>query len=221
MKISRSNDFTNIKENYYRNILIPTVKALQKRDFTASYYSNAEIANRSFLKKIPKSASIGIGGSVTIRELGIMEKFQKRGNKVFHHWKKGLTESSDQEIRKKEGQADYYLTSANAITMDGDIINIDGIGNRVSDMVYGPKHVLIIAGYNKIVSSIDEGMRRAKEIAAVMNAKRVNAQTPCATTGKCVDCTARGRICRVVSIIMYRPWQTDIHVMLVNQPLGF
>jgi len=197
------------------------VKALQKRGFSATYFANIDSLKRALLKKIPRSASIGIGGSVTIRELGIIEKFEKRGNKVIHHWKKGLTEETDREVRLQEARADYYLTSANAITLSGDIINIDGVGNRVAATIYGPKSVIIVAGFNKIVSSIDEGMKRSKHIAGVMNAKRVGAKTPCAQTGICVDCNAQQRICRVTTILQYRPWQTDITVLLVNKELGF
>jgi hypothetical protein len=220
MKTSQS-QFSTIKDWHHKKLLSHVVKSLKKRNFEASYFSSINLLNRNLLKKIPKSASIGIGGSVTIRELGIIEKLEMRGNRVIHHWKKGLTEKLDREIRIQEGHATYYLTSANAITMDGDIINIDGIGNRVAAMIYGPPNVIIIAGRNKIAPSIDDGIKRSKEIAAVMNAKRVGAKTPCATTGICVDCHAQRRICRVISIIQYRPWQTNISVMLVDGELGF
>jgi hypothetical protein len=220
MKTSRAK-FDNLKEWCYKNTLLRVVDNLKKRNFSASYFPNINFLNKAILKKIPRDATIGIGGSVTIRELGIIEKLEKRGNKVIHHWKKGLSKKANRETRIKEGTSDYYLTSANAITIDGDIINIDGIGNRVAAMIYGPKNVIIVAGYNKIVHSIDEGIRRSKEVAAVMNAKRVGANTPCAKTGICVDCNAKQRICRVTSIIQYRPWQTNISVWLVNQQLGF
>jgi len=221
MKISRAKGFDTIRDWCNKSMLLHVVKSLQKRDFDASYFPNISTVNRNLLKKIPESATIGIGGSVTIRELGIITELEKRGNKVFHHWKKGLTEKTDRETRKQENLADYYLTSANAITRDGDIINIDGIGNRVAAMIYGPKNVIIIAGCNKIVHTIEEGIRRSKDIAAVMNAKRVGAKTPCVSTGICVDCNAPHRICRVTSIIQYWPLQTNISVMLVNQQLGF
>jgi hypothetical protein len=200
-------------------MLVEVVKNLKERGFQAASFTSIASVHDELLRMIPERASVGIGGSVTIRELGIIEELQRRGNTVTHHW--GKSEVSDRETRKKEGLADYYLTSANAITMDGDIINIDGIGNRVAHMIYGPENVMIIAGYNKLVSNIDEGIRRSREIAAVINAKRVGAKTPCATTGTCVDCNAPGRICRVITIIQYRPWQTNISVLLVNKDLGF
>ncbi|KPK64309.1 hypothetical protein AMJ83_03435 [candidate division WOR_3 bacterium SM23_42] len=197
------------------------VKALKNRDFAASFFTTTDEAKKALLEMIPANTAVGVGGSVTIRELGLIQKLEKKGNTVIHHWKEGLAKQKNRETRKEEGIAEYYLTSANAITKDGDIINIDGIGNRVSHMIYGPNNVIIIAGYNKIVTDIDEGILRTKEIAAVMNAKRVGAKTPCATTGKCIDCDAPGRICRVTTIIQYRPWQTNITVLLVNEILGF
>lgn len=220
MKTSRSR-YSTLKDWYHKKVLLHVVENLRKRDFTALYLSTIDAVNRNLLKIIPKSASVGVPGSVTIRELGIIRKLKERGNRVIEHWKRGLTEKTDRAVRHKEACADYYLTSANAVTIEGDIINIDGVGNRVAAMIYGPQNVFVIVGYNKIVSSVDAGIRRSKEIAGVMNAKRVYAKTPCAATGICVDCNAKQRICRVTSIIHYRPWQTNIQVFLVNQHLGF
>lgn len=214
-------DYDDCKKWYRENLLSDVVKALRNRGFGAAFFATIDDAKKSLLEKIPSDATVGIGGSVTVRELGLIQELEKRGNTVVHHWKQGLAKEKNREIRQKEGLADFYLTSANAITKDGDIINIDGIGNRVAHMIYGPNNVMIIAGYNKIVTDIDEGILRSKEIAAVMNAKRVGAKTPCATTGKCIDCDASARICRVTTIIQYRPLQTNIDVLLVDESLGF
>jgi hypothetical protein len=214
-------EFMESRVWYNEKMLQDVVKALDGRDFDAAYFADAEQANTELLTVIPAGASVGIGGSVTIRELGIIDKLAKRGNEVIHHWKKDIPKEKNREVRQAEGAADYYLTSANAITKDGDIINIDGIGNRVAHMIYGPDNVIIIAGYNKIVTDIDEGILRTKEVAAVMNAHRLGLKTPCAPTGKCVDCNAPTRICRVTTIIQYCPWQTNIRVMLINENLGF
>ncbi len=220
MKTSRSH-YNAIKTSYNKNILLQVRNALEKREFVVSYCPSTIALSRILLRKIPKSAVVGVPGSVTIREIGIIKKLKERGNQVVQHWKRRLTEETDRDVRQAEARADYYLTSANAITLDGDIINIDGVGNRVAAMIYGPKNVFIIAGYNKIVRSIDEGIKRSKDIAGVMNARRVDAKTPCVKTGVCTDCSAKRRICRVISIIQYRPWQTNIEVFLVNQHLGF
>jgi len=214
-------EYNEARAWHREKILLDVVKALQGRDFDAGYFSTVEQTKEALAKMIPSDAMIGIGGSVTVRELGIIGILEQRGNEVVHHWKPEATKETNRQIRKKEGLADYYLTSANAITKDGDIINIDGIGNRVAHMIYGPENVIIVAGYNKVVTGIDEGIRRSKDIAAVTNAERIGAKTPCATTGKCIDCDAPGRICRVITIMQYRPWQTKIRVMLVNEELGF
>ena len=163
-------EYNGHKDWYRENMLLDVVNALKNRDFVASFFATADETKKALLEMIPADVTIGIGGSVTIRELAIIPELEKKSNTIVHHWKEGLAKERDRETRQKEGAAEYYLTSANAITKDGDIINIDGIGNRVSHMIYGPNNVIIIAGYNKIVTDIDEGIIRSKEIAAVMNA---------------------------------------------------
>ncbi len=216
-----TSEFNDFRIWHSENRLMRVVEALKNRDFDAEYFPDLAGASEALLNMIPEKATVGIGGSVTVRELGIIGQLEKRGNEVTHHWKPEVTKETNREIRKKEGTADFYLTSANAITEQGDIINIDGIGNRVAHMIYGPDNVIIIAGYNKIVPDIDSGVKRSREIAGVINAKRVGAKTPCAETGRCVNCNAPGRICRVTTIMQYRPWQTDIKLMLVNEILGY
>ena len=216
-----TSEFNDFRIWHHEKALKNVIQALHKRDFDAEYFSDIAGVRRALLETIPEKATVGIGGSVTIREIGIIGELEKRGNEVTHHWKPEATKETNREIRKKEGTAVFYLTSANAITERGDIINIDGIGNRVAHMIYGPENVIIVAGHNKIVTDIDAGIRRSKEIAGVINARRVGAKTPCAETGKCVDCKAPGRICRVTTIMQYRPWQTSVKVMLVNEALGY
>jgi hypothetical protein len=202
-------------------LLQRTVEGLKKRGFNASYYPDRSTLVEDLFRIIPDNAKVGIGGSITIRELGLIEELEKHGNKVIQHWQKDLPPKGDEAIRRKAMEAAFYLTSANAITTSGDIINIDGIGNRVAAMIYGPKNVVIIAGHNKIVATVDEGIRRSREVAGVLNAKRVSAKTPCIETGFCSDCNSPSRICRVTTIIQYQPNQTDICVLLVNERLGF
>ncbi|UCD06677.1 MAG: lactate utilization protein [candidate division WOR-3 bacterium] len=216
-----TSEFNDFRACNNEKMLRRIIQALRKRDFEAEYFADAISANDTLLKMIPDNSRVGIGGSVTIRELRVIEQLEKRGNEVTHHWKPEITKETNRAIRQKEGTADFYLTSANAITEQGDIINIDGIGNRVAHMIYGPDNVIIIAGSNKIVPDIEAGIRRSREIAGVINAKRVGVKTPCAETGKCVDCKAPARICRVTTIMQYRPWQTNIKVMLINEILGF
>ncbi|UCG30556.1 MAG: lactate utilization protein [candidate division WOR-3 bacterium] len=216
-----TSEFNDFRVWNNEKMLRRIIQALRKRDFDAEYFADVTSASDTLLAMIPENSSVGIGGSVTVRELRIIEQLEERGNEVTHHWKPGVTKETNRAIRQKEGTADFYLTSANAITEQGDIINIDGIGNRVAHMIYGPDNVIIIVGYNKIVTDIESGIKRSREIAGVINAKRVGVKTPCAETGKCVDCKAPARICRVTTIMQYRPWQTNIKVMLINEFLGF
>lgn len=213
--------YTAIKEWFYDHKKEEILKALSNRGFNPLYTMTKDEACDAILNLIPSTSSIGIPGSVTIRELGLIEKLQERGNTVYQHWKSNVTEATDQNHRRLEGRADYYITSANALTVHGDIINIDGVGNRVADMVFGPTHVIFVIGMNKLVCTIEQGLQRSREIAAVMNARRVNADTPCAKTGICTDCNAPRRICRVTTIIQYKPFQTEMTVMLINENLGF
>lgn len=220
MKTAAAN-YGSMKKWYHKNRIANLLKELRRRGFQAEYHDDVDSLKKALLRKIPKKASIGIPGSVTIREIGIIEELKKRGNKIFQHWREGLNEKIDQHARSLEGQADYYLTSSNAITIKGELINIDGVGNRVAHMVFGPKNVFVVVGVNKIVDSIEQGLERAHQVAGVMNARRVEARTPCVKTGVCSDCSTPGKICRVISIIKYRPFQTKITVMLINKELGF
>jgi len=122
MRTSRSR-YSTIKDWYHRNVLLHVVASFRKRDFAAAYFPTIDALNRSIIKTIPKSASIDVPRSPTIRELGIIGKLKQRGNRVLQHWRRGLTEKIDRAVRHEETCADHYITSANAITMEGDIIN--------------------------------------------------------------------------------------------------
>ncbi len=221
MRCGRAVNFNEARAAHRMLIIKQTVINLRKRAFDAACFDDTDAAVKTVLKMIPKKSSVGIPGSITVREMDLVKKLEERGSNVLHHWRKNITGESDRDIRLKENGTYYFVTSANAITRAGEIINIDGIGNRVAGMIYGPANVIIIVGCNKIVNTVDEGIKRSKEIAATMNARRIGSQTPCAKTGICIDCSVPRRICRVTSIIHYRPLQTPITVMLINQELGF
>jgi hypothetical protein len=168
---------------------------------------------------IPGS-KIGIGGSLSVRGIGLIERLSDQNTQVLDHWKQGLTKEEISAIRLSQLTCDLFLSSANAITEKGDIVNIDGFGNRVNAMTFGPKKVIIIAGYNKIVPDVNSALDRIKGVAAPLNAKRLGLPLPCAETGYCHDCKTEARICRVTSIIQRRPSGTDVSVYLINEELG-
>lgn len=213
--------FNDVRK-WYKNISLEKVSEnLKKRDFNAVILNSRDEINNYILGIIPVEASVGIGGSVTIRETGIDASLKERGNKVYDHWDSTLDKNQVLETRKKQLLSDYFLTGLNAVTQDGRLVNIDGIGNRVSAMIFGPGHVIAVAGINKIVRDVHEAVRRIKNITSPQNSKRLGLSTPCAKTGQCADCKADKSVCRVTTIIDYRPGATDFTVILSPEELGF
>jgi hypothetical protein len=194
---------------------------LVAHDFKAIYVRTKEEAAQEVLKQITPKQKIGIGGSLTLRELGILEKLEAQGYTVYNHWKPGLSRENMLEIRKSQMTSDLFLSSVNAVTLSGELVNIDGIGNRVNSTNFGPGKVILVAGYNKIVEDVQEGIKRIKNVAAPLNARRLNIDVPCAKVGKCVDCNSPNRICRVIVIHERKPSLTDILIILVGEELGF
>ena len=198
-----------------------TIKNLIKHEFEAIKVSERLSVVEEIMKRIPPTKTVGVGGSITLREIGIIDKLQEQGNVIYDHWKEGLSKEDPITIRKMQQSSDVFLTSANAVTSNGEIVSIDGFGNRISSMMFGPKEVMIVAGYNKIVQDIPEAMNRIKTLAAPMNAKRFGADTPCARLGKCMDCDSPQRICRGTLIMERRPFATPTLVVIVMADLGY
>ena len=199
-------------------------KAIEKlvaHEFKAIYLKTKEEVVQEVWKHITPKQSIGVGGSLTVRELGILEKLEAEGHTLYNHWKPGLSKENILEIRKSQMTSDLFLSSANAITLNGELVNIDGIGNRVNSTNFGPGKVILVVGYNKIVEDVQEAIKRIKNVAAPLNARRLNIDVPCAKAGKCVDCNSPNRICRVIVIHERKPSLTDILIILVGEELGF
>lgn len=197
------------------------IERLEAHDFKAMFVKDKEEAISEILKHADPRKSVGVGGSVTLRELGILERLEAQGNLLYNHWKPGLTPEEVLQIRKSQMTSDLFLSSINAITLNGEVVNIDGIGNRVNSSVFGPGKVILVAGYNKIVDDVQEAIKRIKNVSAPLNAKRLNIDVPCAKVGKCVDCTSPNRICRVIVIHERRPSLTDMLIIVVGEELGF
>ena len=207
---------------WHREITLKDLgEKLRDRDFTVEILNTKEEITDFILKTIPVEASVGIGGSATIRELNIDSLLKQRGNKLFDHWESGLSKDEVLNARKKQLTSDYFLTSANAITADGQIVNIDGVGNRVASMIFGPKHVISVIGINKIAKNLDDALWRIKNIATPINAKRLGLKTPCALKGHCMECKPSASICKITTIIDARPSQTDFTIILTPLELGF
>ena len=200
-----------------------TVESLKNNGFEALYASTKKEALEKILQLIPEGSKIGIGGSMTVREIGLDEALNKRGDQLSDIWARKHSPEEDLAIRKQTLVSDVFLTSSNAITEDGELINIDGIGNRVAAMIFGPKKVIVVVGINKIVKDVHEGIKRIRNIAAPMNVKRFEGKTPCALNGKCdlEKCEPHDRHCHITSIIEKRPMKTDTTVVIIGEKLGF
>ena len=193
------------------------LKGLASRNMTGYYAANAEEAVAKALELIPEGASVTMGGCMSAHEIGLVEQL-KNGNYNFIDRDK----MEDKRATMLAAyDADFFLSSANAMTEDGELVNIDGNSNRVSAICQGPKKVLFIIGMNKVCSDLDGAMKRARNVAAPINAQRFGLTTPCAKTGACADCKSPDTICCQFLITRYSRHKDRIHVILVNDSLGF
>ena len=211
----------SIKEWWVEERVKKTIEKLEAHEFKAIYARNKEEAATEIWKYIGPETRVGVGGSITIRELGILEALKSKGNVVYDHWVPGLSKDQSLHIRRSQLTCDVFLCSVNAISMTGELVNIDGAGNRVSSTVFGPEKVILVVGYQKIANTLEEALRRARDVAASINAKRLKADVPCVKLGKCVDCNSPDRVCRVVVIHERRPFNTDMLIILVGEELGY
>lgn len=195
------------------------LKNLTKRGFEPYFVQTKEEANALILEIIGKGATVGFGGSVTVKELGLVPLLQENGCITFH--REAYPDVNPQEMYKLQHEAAWYVTSTNAVTENGDFVNIDGRGNRVADMVHGPKNVLIVTGTNKIVQTIDEGILRTRNVSAPKNTVRLHKKTPCAVTGKCEYCNSPDTICRATVILHHPMFAQRVAVVIINESLGY
>ena len=198
------------------------IEKLRSNNIQCYVTNNREEAQRIALELIPQGALIAMGNSLTLREVGIFEVIAKGNYNFINQFETGISASENLKRRKAGLMADVYVTSTNAITYEGELVNIDGKGNRVAAMMFGPDKVIVIVGENKIVKDREEAWTRLKEKTAPELAKKLGRATPCATTGKCSNCSSPDRICRFYTIIGGQmPGDKDrIHVILVREHLG-
>ena len=185
-------------------------KALKANNFNVRYLDKAEDAIPLVLDLIPTDASLEMAGSMSVVQMGLQDALRKRRNPGFEFSKPG-----DLPTRK-----DVLLVSTNAVTLDGKLVNLDGMGNRVASMVYGVKKVILLVGRNKIVRDVDEAMERIKKVIAPYHAKTLGLKTPCAFTGECSDCDSPQRICNVTTILWKKPPLMNFTILLVDDDLG-
>lgn len=211
-------DQNRIKRNQMLGAKI--VKELTARNMEAYYTDSKEEALKKALELIPEGSSISWGGSMSVNEIGLKEAVCQ-GNYQVYNRDIAPTPEDKRKIELAAYDCDYFLTSANAITEDGIMINIDGHSNRVSSIAAGPQNVLMIIGMNKVTRDVDSAMSRARNEAAPINAQRFNLSTPCCKTGACFDCKTPDTICCQILITRYSKTPQRIKVILVNEDLGF
>ena len=192
------------------------IKGLDSRNMTGYYAESKEEALKKALELIPEGSTIAMGGCMSAHEIGLIDAL-KKGN--YNYLDRDKMEPRESLLASYD--ADVFLTSANAISNDGILVNIDGNSNRVSCIAQGPKMVVCIVGMNKVCDDLDGAMKRARSVAAPINAQRFNIKTPCKETGKCFDCKSPDTICCQFLITRYSRHAGRIHVILVNDNLGF
>ena len=195
-------------------------EALNKRYFEAYYCSGRAEALEKILELIPQGHVVSWGGATTVDELGVKDALRQRGQAVIDR-DTAKDAQERQEMLKKALTCDTFLMGSNAVSADGQLVNIDGTGNRVAALCFGPSQVIVVAGMNKVAGDLDAAMRRAREVAAPINAQRFQLKTPCSVNGLCADCKGPDSICaQIVTTRMCKP-AGRIKVILVGEDLGF
>ena len=207
-------------EQYYAKRGEILVKNLESRHFEAYYCPNKESALEKVLELIPKGASIGWGGCLTAEQMGLFSAIRNGDYRPIDRF--AVSTQEEKEALTKEAMfADVFVTGANALSLDGEMVNIDGNGNRVGAIVYGPKTVIVIAGMNKVAETLDDAITRARTVAAPINQQRFQLNNPCTVTGTCADCKSESCICNHIVITRHCRPAGRIKFVIVGEELGF
>jgi L-lactate utilization protein LutB len=194
---------------------------LTENGFEVLIAPNAAEAKKAVLDLIPASVDVGLGGSMTTRALQLDEALRERGHEVHDHWLPDYSPEERRLVYRKQVGSPVFLTSVNAVTLDGKLVNIDNTGNRVAAMTFGPEHVIAVVGRNKIVSDVHEAVFRIKNLVTPANTRRRNDATPCAADGTCHDCDSPARLCRATVILEKKTRGVGrFTVILVEEDLG-
>ena len=208
------------KQNYYDKRAEVLVKNLRSRHFDACYCQTKEEALEKALSWIPQGASVGWGGATSAQQIGLMDALHRGDYRPIDR-DRCQTFQERQQAMAQAMTADVFVTGANALSMDGQMVNIDGIGNRVASIIYGPKMVLVIAGMNKVEDTLENAVNRARTVAAPINKQRFPGETPCLKTGVCGDCKSDSCICNQMVITRNCMPPNRIRFILVGEELGF
>lgn len=221
MEDSIHNFVKEMQSWHLRKNALKAVESLRKNHFDAGFFQSGEEVCEIVMKHVKPGMSIGFGGSQTIRQLGLDSLIAESGAEILDHNISGISAEEKMDIMRKQQICDLFICSSNAISIQGELFNIDGNGNRLSAMIFGPKKVIIIAGSNKICRDESSAWDRVRNVASPINMKRMNRPTPCTENGSCTDCNVPSRGCNAFLVLKKKPSLSDISVFIVNEPLGF
>ena len=209
------------KQQAYKVLGNTMIKNFKKRNIEAFYCEDSASAVALAMELMKDGGTVGKGGAETISEVGLLDAVKAAEHLTFIDREVAKTPEEKKQIYFQTLQCNYFLMSSNAITVDGELINIDGNGNRVACLIYGPEKVIVIAGMNKVVDDVDSGVARVQNFAAPPNAARLGTRTPCATLGHCGDCHSEDCMCAQIVITRHSRDKDRIKVILVGEELGF
>ena len=201
--------------------ILRAIDALSKNNMNGYFVRDKNELIKKIEEIVPEGSKVACGGSMTLFEAGVIDHLRSGRYNFLDRYKDNLKPEEVVDIYKGAFTSDAYFTSTNAVTLDGELYNVDGNGNRVAAMLYGPEKVIVICGYNKIVEDLDEAINRLRTISAPTNAKRLNRSTPCVKVGTCMDCSSSERICNEYTLIRKQGRKDRIHVIFLNEELGY
>jgi L-lactate utilization protein LutB len=203
------------------------IERLRRNNISAYYVPDSDRAFNKVMSMIPKGAVVGLGDSLTLHQIGVVDALEQGDYTFLNPWRPGTSVEENVRQKKRALTSDVFVTGTNALTWDGKIVNVDGHGNRTAAMLFGPDKVIIVVGINKLVEGLDEAMRRIRQVAAPLNVRRhahFDPMPPCGTTGACADCSSPWRICNK-TVIIEREFSNDRYspvmtVVIVGEELG-
>ncbi len=210
----------SFKQQYYENLAESIIEKFNLRGIEGYYCADREEANTKAKRFLTPGCSISWGGSMTIQEIGLIDDLKEADYTIYDR-AQAVTPEEKKEMFSKIVTSDFYFMSSNAITLNGELVNIDGAGNRVACLCHGPEHVVIVAGMNKIVPDVKSGIARVHNMAAPPNALRLGLNTPCGEYGRCADCLAKDCICAHTVVTRFSRVPGRLKVILVGEELGY
>lgn len=201
--------------------IMRTIKSLQENNMNGYLVDNKEELIEKIKELVKEGAKVSCGGSMTLFETGVIDHLRSGRYEFLDRYKEGLNAEGIKNVFRESFFAHAYFASSNAITEKGELYNVDGNGNRVAAMLYGPDKVIVIAGVNKIVTNLDEAIKRNRHTSAPASAIRLSRKTPCAKLGYCIDCKSPEKVCNEYTLIRGQGNKDRIHVIFINEELGY